>query len=40
MAIEKVHGQWHHEIWIADSGFKEETETQKTTVAIQEKRRK
>ena len=29
MAIEKVYGQWHHEIWIADSGFKETTETQK-----------
>jgi hypothetical protein len=29
MAIEKVYGQWHHEIWIANSGFKEKTETQK-----------
>ena len=29
MAIEKVYGQWHHEIWIADSSFQEKLETQK-----------
>ncbi|MFB0554734.1 MAG: protein kinase [Phycisphaerae bacterium] len=29
IAIEKVYGQWHHEIWIADSSFQEKIETQK-----------
>ena len=29
IAIEKVYGQWHHEIWIADSSFQKKLETQK-----------